>query len=116
MKLYGEAVGKHHASLDCTISFCICLLFLGKKSRRNIDMYVGDALTITNMPPGQKKQTTFDSPPRFMLSDKLVMFQLKQKAMLPSTFQLWDRVSELLVSLLWQLLLLSGLVCQSQPG
>lgn len=31
-------------------------------------------------------QTTFDSPPRFMLPAKLVGFQLKRKPLLPSTY------------------------------
>lgn len=52
-----------------------------------------------------------------MLSAKLVVFQLKQKAMLPSTLQSWDRVSKLLRNPLWLLLFsgLSKLVCCRQP-
>lgn len=93
-------MGKHYASLWVILfHFILVCFFLGRNLQKNIAMYVGEVLTITNMPPGQKMQTTFDKSPKSMLSAKLLVLQSKLKATLPSMFHGCEiRVSELLGS------------------
>jgi len=78
-------MGKHHALWIILSHFVFVCVFLS----RNIQKKYNNACyhwCLACIHCGQKTQMTFDNPPRFMLSTKLVRFQLKQKAILPSTF------------------------------